>query len=402
MSLRGSLMKPSLERVTFLGSAVGAVALFLPFIEFKPNRVAEGVGYSIWELGLGWETWVAPGCVVVLLLLSFVGERNLVRGTKVVGGNLLFAAALLVSIRAGTLLVTDETPFGRIGPAAGFWLIVLATFVIIEGSLRNARAPAALTLSARLVPFVLVIAALAAGALETFAMVQEYRNRADRVLQEFTTHLRLAFISVAAAVATGVPLGVLAWKRRVLDRPVFVMVNAIQTIPSLALFGLMIAPLALASRQFPFLRTMGVQGIGAAPALIALTLYALLPIVRNTYTSLAVIPDAVVEAGTGMGMSRRQLLRYVEAPMSAPIILSGIRTSVVQAIGNTTVAALIGAGGLGVFVFQGLGQAAPDLIVMAVIPVILLAVVVDRGMAALITLVTPTGLRANRGEEGAT
>ncbi len=394
-------MKLEVERVTFLGSAVAAVALFLPFVEFKANRVAEGVGHSIWALGPGWEAWAAAGSVLVLLLLPFARESTPVRAAKVAFGNLLFGAALLVIVRAGALLVTEETPFGRIGPVSGFWLMVLATFIVVEGSLRNAHAPAGVKLAARLVPFVLVIGALVGGALEPVAMVQEYRNRSDRVLQEFVTHLHLAFAAVSAAVVIGVPLGVLAWKRRLLDRPVFAVVNTIQTVPSLALFGLMIAPLALVSRQFPMLRAMGVRGIGAAPALIALTLYALLPIVRNTYTSLAVIPGAVVEAGRGMGMSRQQLLRYVEAPMSVPIILSGIRTSVVQAIGNTTVAALIGAGGLGVFVFQGLGQAAPDLIVMGVIPVILLAVAVDRGMAALITLVTPAGLRASRAEEGA-
>lgn len=394
-------MRLRVERVTFLGSLVGGVALFLPFIEFKVNRVAEGVGYTLWALGPGWEAWAAAGCVLTLLLLLLAGESTPVRAAKVAGGNVLFGAALLVVVRAGTLLVTAETPFGRIGPVTGFWLIVLATFIIVEGSLRNARAPSGVKFAARIVPLLLLIGTLAGGALEPVAMVQEYRNRSDRVLQEFATHLHLAFAAVSAAIVIGVPLGVLAWKRRLLDRPVFALVNTIQTIPSLALFGLMIAPLALVSRQFPILRAMGVQGIGTAPALIALTLYALLPIVRNTYTSLAVIPAAVVEAGRGMGMSRRQLLRYVEAPMSVPIILSGIRTSVVQAIGNTTVAALIGAGGLGVFVFQGLGQAAPDLIVMGVIPVILLAVVVDRSMVALIGLVTPAGLSPVSADEEA-
>jgi osmoprotectant transport system permease protein len=190
-----------------------------------------------------------------------------------------------------------------------------------------------------------------------------------------------------------VPLGLLAWRRKALEKPVFVGVNGIQTIPSLALFGLMIAPLAFISQAFPVLRQLGIRGIGNAPALIALTLYALLPITRNAYTSMAVIPRAVVDAGRGMGMSGRDLLGMVELPLAVPIILSGIRTSAVQAIGNTAVAALIGAGGLGAFVFQGLGQAAPDLIVMGVIPIVALAIVVDRLLGLLIGVATPRGIR---------
>ncbi|HUX12686.1 MAG TPA: ABC transporter permease, partial [Spirochaetia bacterium] len=179
-------------------------------------------------------------------------------------------------------------------------------------------------------------------------------------------------------------------------------VNGIQTIPSLALFGIMIAPLAWLSREFPVLRQLGIQGIGNAPALIALTLYALLPITRNTYTSLSIIDRAVTDAATGMGMGRLQLLRFVEVPLSLPIILGGIRISAVQAVGNTAVAALIGAGGLGAFVFQGLGQAAPDLILLGVFPIILLAVLVDRLMKFLVDRLTPGGTRRSidEGERG--
>ncbi|TVQ39610.1 MAG: ABC transporter permease [Spirochaetaceae bacterium] len=372
---------------------MGGVALLLPFIEFKPNRVAEGEAFHLWSIGLTWEPWLLAAIVLTALLLGLSGEGPRVRAGKVAVGIALFAATLPAALRAGLILVTDQTPFGRVGPVSGFWVLVLATFLIVEGSLRTARYSPLLKGAIRALPPTIVILALATGGLDSFAMVQEYVNRADRFSQELVTHLRLAAGAVLAAVTAGVPLGLLAWKRRAFERPVFAAVNTIQTVPSLALFGLMIAPLALLSRQFPLLRAMGVQGIGTAPALIALTLYALLPIVRNTYTSLSVIPDAVIEAGSGMGMNRYQLLRLVEAPLSIPIILSGIRTSVVQAIGNTTVAALIGAGGLGVFVFQGLGQAAPDLIVMGVIPIIVLAVLVDRGLAVLIALVTPAGLR---------
>jgi osmoprotectant transport system permease protein len=146
----------------------------------------------------------------------------------------------------------------------------------------------------------------------------------------------------------------------------------------MALFGLLMAPLAALSRAVPLLRAIGVRGIGAAPALIALALYALLPIVRNTVIGLASVPISAFEAGRGMGMSPKQLFWRVEWPMALPHVLTGLRTASVQAVGNTAVAALIGAGGLGMLIFQGLGQAAPDLVLLGVIPLILLAVAVDR------------------------
>jgi osmoprotectant transport system permease protein len=170
---------------------------------------------------------------------------------------------------------------------------------------------------------------------------------------------------------------------------VFTVTSGLQTIPSLALFGLMIAPLAFLSRQVPALRELGIRGVGNAPAIIALTLYGLLPIVRNTFVGLKSIDRGVLDAGRGMGMSRPQLLLMVQLPIALPIILTGLRITAVQTVGNAAVAALIGARGLGNFVFQGLGQAAPDLIVLGALPIVVLAVVVDRVMDALITALRP-------------
>jgi osmoprotectant transport system permease protein len=222
--------------------------------------------------------------------------------------------------------------------------------------------------------------------------VKEYFVHRDRFLDELLRHLTMSGTAVLLAVAIGVPLGVQAYRRRLMEKPIFFIVNTVQTIPSLALFGIMIAPLSLLSQRFPLLRELGIKGIGSTPALIALTLYALLPIVRNTYTSLKVLDPSVIDAAKGMGMSRFQLLLLVEVPLSLPIILSGVRVSMVQAIGNTTVAALIGAGGFGTFVFQGLGQAVPDLILLGALPVILLAVLVDKVMQLVIGVVTPGGI----------
>jgi osmoprotectant transport system permease protein len=279
----------------------------------------------------------------------------------------------------------------------GAWMMVLAGYVFVlfaleDGSMKK-HEKALLSLGGAAV----LLAFIAAGFLDGISVMREFYARSDRFLGELASHLLIAGTSVGAAVIIGIPLGVVAFRKRLAERPVFFAVNTVQTIPSLALFGLLIAPLAYLSRTFPLLRRIGISGVGAAPAFVALTLYSLLPIVRNTYTSLKVIDPGIPEAGKGMGMGRVQLLLRVEVPISLPIILSGIRVSLVQSIGNTTVAALIGAGGLGVFVFQGLGQAVPDLILLGVIPVICLAVITDRVMQAFIGLITPKGLSRTAG-----
>jgi osmoprotectant transport system permease protein len=146
-----------------------------------------------------------------------------------------------------------------------------------------------------------------------------------------------------------------------------------QTIPSVALFGLLIAPLS----------ALGLGGIGAAPAIIALVLYALLPVVRNTHAGITGIDPAIVDAAFGMGMTRAQILWRIELPLGLPVFLAGLRIVTVQAIGLAVVAALIGAGGLGSFVFQGIGQYAIDLVLLGALPTIGLALAGDFLLALL-------------------
>ena len=143
--------------------------------------------------------------------------------------------------------------------------------------------------------------------------------------------------------------------------PTLNTLNAIQTIPSIALFGVLIGPLGWVSAHVPGAAALGIHGIGAAPAFLALFLYSLLPMTANTAVGLAQAPRDVVDAANGMGMTSRQRLFSVELPLALPVILTGVRIVLVQNIGMATIAALIGGGGFGVFVFSGLGQRRPTL-----------------------------------------
>jgi osmoprotectant transport system permease protein len=149
--------------------------------------------------------------------------------------------------------------------------------------------------------------------------------------------------------------------------------NLIQTIPSIALFGILMVPLAALAAAYPWVGELGVHGIGAAPAVIALFLYALLPVVANTSVGLGRVSPAAVEAARGMGMTSSQVLWQIEFALALPVILTGIRIVLVQNIGLVTIAALIGGGGFGTFVFQGIGQTAIDLVLLGAIPTVALA-----------------------------
>jgi len=188
-------------------------------------------------------------------------------------------------------------------------------------------------------------------------------NRAEAA-QLALQHLMLVVLSTGLAVAIGVPLGLLLTRRPALARPVLGVTNVIQTIPSLALFGFLI--------PLPFL-----GGVGARTAVVALVLYALLPIVRNTYTGILGVDPAVREAALGMGMTDGELLRLVELPLAARVIMSGVRVAAVIGVGVATIAAAIGAGGLGVYIFRGVATVNNTLILAGAVPAAAMALVLD-------------------------
>ena len=183
-------------------------------------------------------------------------------------------------------------------------------------------------------------------------------------------HLFLVVISTVVAVAIGVPLGILLSRRPGWRRPILGFANVCQTIPSLALFGFLI--------PLPF-----IGGVGARTAIVALVVYALLPIVRNTYTGIANVDPAVREAGRGMGMTDRELLVMVELPLAAGVIFSGIRVATVIGVGVATIAAAVGAGGLGVYIFRGVSVVDDTLILAGALPAALLALAAD-GLLGLV------------------
>jgi len=198
-------------------------------------------------------------------------------------------------------------------------------------------------------------------------------------------HVFMVTVSLVIATAIGVPLGILITKKIHLAKRVINSANTIMTIPSIALFGLMM----------PILAIIG-QGLGKVPAVVALVLYSQLPIIRNTYVAIKNVPPSLRDAGRGMGMNNWELLREIEIPIAVPVIIAGLRTAAVMNIGIAAIAAYIGAGGLGVYIQQGIDRVYPEMIISGAVLVSLLAILVDSLMAGVEYLLTPKGIQLQK------
>ncbi|MCX9932280.1 ABC transporter permease [Escherichia coli] len=205
--------------------------------------------------------------------------------------------------------------------------------------------------------------------------MKEYANRQDVFDDALAQHLTLLFGAVLPALVIGVPLGVWCYFSTA-RRGDFFSAECHSDRAFVALFGLLIAPLAALVTAFPWLGKLGIAGTGMTPALIALVLYALLPLVRGVVVGLNQIPRDVLESARAMGMSGAQRFLHVQLPLALPVFLRSLRVVMVQTVGMAVIAALIGAGGFGALVFQGLLSSAIDLVLLGVIPVIVLAVLI--------------------------
>lgn len=212
--------------------------------------------------------------------------------------------------------------------------------------------------------------------------IQFVLNNLDTIAELGLEHLSIVAVAVGLAILTGVPIGIAITQNRSASNAVLYVASIIVTIPSIALFGLMI----------PVLSQIG-QGIGWLPAVIAILLYSQLPIIRNTYTAITNVDPALREAARGMGMTSMQRLWQVEIPIAVPVIMAGVRTAVVMNIGVAAIAAYIGAGGLGVLISRGISQTDHRQLIAGALAVSLLAIIADFGLLKVQRMLTPSGLR---------
>ncbi|MBP2234518.1 osmoprotectant transport system permease protein [Sinorhizobium kostiense] len=374
-----------------LGVIVAALAVYgaflATFVTYRANRIVQGEARTILEslppsLGYGLVALVSAGAAIALFKTS-AAFRMLAASA------VLVALSLLIGIAADHLMPADNA-YARISPASGFWILFFAFALLAADALTRMSPGPGIRLLFLAGVLAVMSGLLATGRWDGLSILKEYASRADTFWAEAGRHLTLALGSLAAAALVGLPLGILCHRVDGLRDAVLNVLNAIQTIPSIALFGILIGPLGWIAANVPGAMAIGVRGIGVAPAFVALFLYSLLPMVANTVVGLAGVPQAANDAARGIGMTDRQRLFAVEFPLAFPVILAGIRIVLVQNIGLATIAALIGGGGFGVFVFQGIGQTAMDLVLLGAAPTVILAFVVAITLNAVIEI-TATG-----------
>ncbi len=347
------------------------VALFAsPFVIYRANRIVAGDGRMLFDaLPPSGALAVAAVALGVALCGALIRTPLIRLAAASVGLCVIFPA---VGWSAGFVAPAGNT-FARVSPSLGFWLLALAFALIAADALTRLRLGPWARLAALAAAVGAIVLLLLSGAWTDLSLLKEYANRADSFWREARQHLWLAFGSMVAACLVGLPLGILGHRIRPLRTGMLQVLNIVQTVPSIALFGILIAPLGYLAAHVPLAAALGIRGIGAAPAAIALFLYSLLPVVANTMAGLSQVPADVIEAARGMGLSRRQRLVQIELPLAFPVILAGIRIVLVQNLGLATIAALIGGGGFGTFVFQGIGQSAIDLVLLGAIPTVALS-----------------------------
>ena len=366
-----------------LGAAYG-----LPFVRVAPNRLVSGepVFLSDALLHLNGQL-IVPLLLALFTLLIVAVLQPRKRITEVLVFLAMAAALAGLWLLAGHIAnnannaIETQNSFARTALGAGFWALgAMAWLIGIDAAdrLQLATLPRLLLQIALLLPLLLT---LSQGL--NLSIAQEYANHSDVFGPAILRHLQIVMLAVAPALVIGL---LLAWrmsKNRELRQAIFPVLNVLQTIPSIALFGLLMAPLAWIALQWPALSRAGIGGVGIAPAVLALLMYALLPIARSALAGLEQVPAEAVYAARAMGMSSRQILWEVELPLALPALFIGLRTAVVQTTGLAAVCALVGAGGLGQIMFDGLFSAANELVILGVIPIVLLAMLADTAFKLL-------------------
>jgi osmoprotectant transport system permease protein len=363
-------------------------ALSMPLLTEAPNRLVSGHA-------LAWATLLAGGPAPLLLLiplclllaLPFAPQDRRTHACVAVCASVLLGGLALLAGATAQRLAGDEDSLARVSFGGGFWVLAALLCLMASDAIGRSGAARGTRIVMNALVFAPLVLLLADGRLGRLSILQEYANRQDEFDQAVLRHLQILLLTLLPAVLLGVPLALAAARYRQVRQALFPVLNLIQTIPSLALFCLLLAPLAALARRLPWLGAHGVSGIGMTPAVIALVMYSLLPLVRSIVAGLAQVPADTLEAAYAMGLTHGQVLLRVEVPLALPAFLAGLRVTAVQAVGLTVVAALIGAGGLGGLVFQGLLSSALDLVLLGVIPVVALAVVVDSGFKLILACV---------------
>lgn len=372
------------NRVLLLLACVAIVAVALPFVNVAPNRLVSGEPRALWQIW-AFTPLLLGAALASTVALAFWPGRTALWLTFLLS-EALFIVLFWSAGQAATQMAAVESPLARTSVGSGLWLWLALCLLVCSDAIRRLTPQPVWRWLLNAQFWVIPLLILFSGDLNQLSLLKEYVNRQEVFDNALAQHLTILFGTLIPALLLGVPLGMWCYRHTSRQGAVFTVLNVIQTIPSVALFGLLITPLAGLVKSFPALAAAGIAGTGLTPALIALVLYALLPLVRGVVAGLSQVPPDVLESAHAMGMSARQCFWKIQLPLALPLLVRSLRVVTVQTVGMAVIAALIGAGGFGALVFQGLLSSALDLVLLGVVPTIALAVVLDALFALWLAL----------------
>ncbi len=366
--------------VGLAGSLIGTATLLAgPFVWFRPNRVLEGESEEA-VVALGALGWVVLALWLLAALALFVSSRARVRGPSAAARVVLVTAALLLILaqtsRSGAAFALSEGQAARTSFGWVFYVFLFAVYLVCHAAVTDIRSgPARWTLVALPLAGVVLLAAL--GGMSDLGIVREWALTRSTFTRELVRHLFYASGATIGAIVIGVPLGILSVRRPRVRSIVMGALNLGQVLPVLAFIGIMMPIIGAITARWTGLRSLGIAGIGWAPVMVVLLVYAIFPVTRNTLVAIRQLDPDLLDAARGMGMGRSRSLLEVELPLAFPVVLAGIRIALVQSTGGAIIAAFVGGGGLGTFLFLGLEQTSMDLVLVGVLPIAAMALLFD-------------------------
>lgn len=374
------------------GGLIGALALaFGPFVWFRPNRIVAGVGVS--AIGAfeaaGWVVlimWCVASFAALAPRRSPASDRATGQALFTAGRGVLASGAFILVLaeagNAAAAFAEGQGSAARTSFGWTFYLFVFALFLVLYAASADTPNRWGRVMTVAVLPIGVVLLAVY-GVLGELGIVREGALARGTFGREVTRHLFYALGATVGAVVLGIPLGIACARSRKAENAIMGVLNLGQVLPVLAFVGIMIPILGTISDRLAGLKSLGISGIGWAPVMVVLLVYALFPITRNTLVAIQQLDPAILDTARGMGMGRWRSMREVELPLAFPIVLAGVRIALVQSTAGAIIAAFVGGGGLGTIMFMGLEQTSMDLVLVGVVPIVALALFFDTLLRAI-------------------
>lgn len=372
-------------------SVLSAVIIFVSFlisdfVHIKPTRISSAVSVSAGEC-LQESYYLFVILLLILILLTAIKCRkstlNFLTGIYV-DFLLAFLVLMIVTVSKENLLINETARLsfgvGQIVAIAGLYSIILKCEEYIQTMWMK--------VFVSVFGWLLIILFLLNGLLDHYSIMQEYLAAKSQFFNYVTAHLKLTFWAVFVAVVTGIPLGYMCYKSKPFDRVAVIGLSIIEVIPQLALFAVIRIPFIVLSNRVPMLKEMGIGGYGFAPAFTALFLYSLYLMMHNSRAAFSCVDPQLIENAYAMGMDSRTVFFRVQLPAAMPVILNGVRISLMSAIVGASLSSFVGAASLGIYIVNGINALAIDLQLLGVIPIFFMAVMADLGMTLIIKRLT--------------